>query len=111
MTGRILVSTPDLRPSLTSVLKGLEAIGLLGRVVTTCSINPAHIDWLLRSPFLSQHLGAALNRRQTPPYLVGKVDNIWTREIARSLTSHLASATVTHRVWEWAEKSFDRKVG
>src|SRR5580658_2220470 len=41
MLGTILVSTPDLRPSLQSVLRGLADLNLIGRVVTTISVSPA----------------------------------------------------------------------
>jgi glycosyltransferase involved in cell wall biosynthesis len=106
----VLVSTPDLRPSLFSILQGLEETGLLARVATTVSLSPGQIEVASRIPLVGQHLALLLNRRKTPAFLAGKVDNIWVRELLRSASAKLASPLLTHRIWEWAETTFDRIV-
>ena len=110
MSGRVLVSTPDLRPSLLSILQGFAESGLLARVVTTMSFSPRHIDALSRVPGFGQRLAPALKRRQAPNFLAGKIDSIWSRELVRSASAKIASPAVSHAIWEWAETSFDRIV-
>jgi hypothetical protein len=110
MSGRILVSTPDLRPSLLSILQGLAESGLLARVATTISLSPRQIELLAGMPVIGRRLEPVFKRRETPAFLVGKVDRIWSRELLRNASSKIASPKVTHAIWEWAETSFDRIV-
>ena len=110
MFHQVLVSTPDLRPSLLSILQGLADSGLLARVVTTISLSPRQIELLSRMPLIGRRLGPVLKRRQMPAFLVGKIDRIWSREVLRSASSSIANAKMTHAVWEWAEVGFDRIV-
>jgi glycosyltransferase involved in cell wall biosynthesis len=110
MAASVLVSTPDLRPSLLSILQGLVENGLLARVATTISLSPRQIELFSRIPGLGSRLAQTLARRQTPPFLAGKIDHIWTRELLRNVSARIASPVFTHAVWEWAETSFDRTV-
>lgn len=110
MAARVLVSTPDLRPSLLSILQGLAENGLLARVATTISFSPRQIGLVSRIPGVSQRIAQTLARRQTPPFLSGKLDHIWTRELLRNVSARVASPVFTHAVWEWAETGFDRAV-
>jgi glycosyltransferase involved in cell wall biosynthesis len=110
MSPRVLVSTPDLRPSLLSILQGLADSGLLARVATTISLSQRQTEILSRIPLVGQRLTPALERRQTPAFLAGRVDRIWWRELLRNASSHVANPKMTHAVWEWAETNFDRIV-
>ena len=47
----VLVATPDLRPSLLSILQGLNNSGQLARVVTTLALSDAQLDRLARLPW------------------------------------------------------------
>jgi glycosyltransferase involved in cell wall biosynthesis len=49
-------------------------------------------------------------RRETPEFLVGKVENIWLRELVRNAVSRFSDPKMTHAFWEWAETGFDRIV-
>jgi glycosyltransferase involved in cell wall biosynthesis len=106
----VLVSTPDLRPSLFSILQGLDESGLLAHVATTISFSHEQIETVSRLPVVGQRLAILLKRRQAPAFLADKVDNIWMRELMRSASVKLASRLLTHRIWEWAETTFDRIV-
>jgi glycosyltransferase involved in cell wall biosynthesis len=110
MTGPILVSTPDLRPSLLSVLHGLAERKLIGRVATTISINPAIIGSVARLPWVGPRLAPLLRRREVPAFLDGIVDNIWTGELARNLASRVANEIVTDTTFHWAINRFDEIV-
>ena len=110
MSPRVLVSTPDLRPSLRSILQGLADWGLLTRVATTISLSPRQIEVVSHIPIVGRRLVPALERRQTPAFLAGKVDRIWSRELLRNASSRITNPKVTHTIWEWAETSFDRIV-
>jgi glycosyltransferase involved in cell wall biosynthesis len=110
MTASVLVSSPDLRPSLLSVLEGLAEIGLLQRVVTTLSFDAHRLQQIARIPFMGSRLASALQRRQTPPFLQGKTDAIWLGELVRLIAAKSAGPIATHRIWDWAERRFDRLV-
>lgn len=107
---RILVSTPDLRPSLFSILRGLNESGILERIATTVSFSPQQIKLLAEVPLVGRDLARILKRREAPAFIAGKVDNIWTRELLRILSARIMNPNVTHALWEWAETSFDRIV-
>jgi glycosyltransferase involved in cell wall biosynthesis len=106
----ILVSTPDLRPSLLSVLQGLAERNLIGRVATTISVPPALTRKVARWPLGGRRLASRLRRREVPIFLDGIVDNIWTGELVRNLCSRFAKDTVTDAVFNWATDRFDRTV-
>ena len=106
----MLISTPDLRPSLLSVLHGLAERNLIGRVATTISVNPAlscNISWV---PWAGRRLTTLLRRREIPVYLDGIVDNIWTGELVRNLSSRVVSETVADAIFNWATSRFDNAV-
>ena len=110
MTGPILVSTPDLRPSLQSVLQGLAERNLIGRVATTISIPPSLSCGIARVPWAGPHLAPLLRRREAPAFLDGIVDNIWAGELIRNLSSRVANEIVTDAIFDWATNRFDRTV-
>src|SRR6185503_3015169 len=110
MSSTILVSTPDLRPSLLSVLDGLSQSGLLQRLITTLCLDARQMRRVSTVPVLGPRLAAAVKRRQLPPFLDGKTDTIWLGELVRVVASKSAGPLTTHRVWEWAERRFDRTV-
>lgn len=110
MSHQILVSTPDLRPSLLSILRGIAESGLLGRVATTLALSHRQVEMITNWPFLGPKLAKTIERRELPEFLIDKVDRIWLREFLRNATARLASPNAAHVVWEWAELNFDRVV-
>jgi glycosyltransferase involved in cell wall biosynthesis len=110
MSPRVFVSTPDLRPSLLSILEGLASSGLLAGLATTISLSPRLIERLSNVPVAGRWLAPRLRRNEVPAFLTDKVDNIWCREVVRRVSSRIAASTVTHGVWEWGETNFDRIV-
>jgi glycosyltransferase involved in cell wall biosynthesis len=110
MSARVLVSTPDLRPSLLSVLQGLAETGLLERVVTTLSFDAHRLQQIASIPLLGSRLASALQRRRAPAFLQGKTDTIWLGEFVRLIAAKSVGPIATHRVWDWAERRFDRLV-
>src|SRR5262249_17511827 len=86
----VLVSTPDLRPSLLSVLQGLADNGLLQRVVTTLSFSARRLNRISRVPILGSPIANALQRRQLPAFLEGKTDAIWLGEFVRLIAAKSA---------------------
>jgi glycosyltransferase involved in cell wall biosynthesis len=110
MAGCILVSTPDLRPSLSSVLLGLVERNLVGRVATTISISPSLRCGVSRLPWAGHYLGSLCRRRERPAFLDGLVDNIWSGELIRNVASRVADETVTDSIFNWAIDRFDKTV-
>lgn len=110
MPEHVFVSTPDLRPSLLSILEGLARSGLLARLATTISFSPWLMKRLSMIPVAGRWLAPRLRRNEVPAFLTGKIDNIWGRELVRKVSSRVANPNITHAVWEWAETSFDRIV-
>lgn len=110
MTASVLISAPDLRPSLLSVVQGLADRQLIGRVVTTISVAPELSRKIARMPWVGPHLAPLLRRRERPPFLNGLVDHIWTGELLRNLSARVARETVTDLVFHWAIDQFDRAV-
>jgi glycosyltransferase involved in cell wall biosynthesis len=106
----VLVSTPDLRPSLLSVLPGLAEIGLLQHLVTTLAFESEQIRSISKIPIIGPRLEPALRRRRLPPFLAGKASTIWPAELARLLATKLTAPEIAHGVWNWAERRFDRLV-
>ena len=113
MKNGILVSTLDLRPSLMSVLKGMDEASLLKQVVTTLAIDTDRFAGR-NIKAVCRHLPAGwasgIERRFLPLFLNGKVQTIYLREIVRLLTNKIAGRVLAHRVWLWAELGFDREV-
>lgn len=106
----VFVSTPDLRPSLLSVLEGLVSNGLLARLATTISFSSRSMQRVANTPVAGRWLAPRLGRTEAPAFLSGKIDNIWHREMIRRIVARAGTATMTHEVWEWAETNFDRVV-
>lgn len=106
----ILVSTPDLRPSLQSVLHGLADLNLIGRVATTISISSAVSRGVAGAPWIGRRLAPLLRRRERPAFLEGVVDNIWAGELVRNLVSRAANDTVEDAMFHWAINRFDATV-
>lgn len=109
----ILVSSVDLRPSLSSILEDLSKVSLLARVVTTIAINPDNLfgKFLgIISRFLPAGWASGIKRRVLPDFLRGKVDAICFRELLRLLAGRLGNEFFSQRVWLWAELGFDRRV-
>jgi len=109
----ILVSSTDLRPSLMSILKGLNESSLLKEVVTTVTIDPRRFSGKFISGLsyvFPSSLKKGIDRRIVPEFLQGKVRSFCGREIVRLLASQTRSDVFAHRIWLWAEIGFDREV-
>lgn len=107
----VLVSTPDLRPSLYSILLGLNDNQLLGLLVTTVVLGK-HDSFIsnLITKFLPNSVSTPWLRRTVPDALFDKTRAIPGRELIRILSSKLTNAETTHAVWSWSETEFDAKV-
>jgi len=109
----ILVSSPDLRPSLTSILEGLDEASLLQEVVTTVAIDP-EIFWGKFINGISAVFPSSwrkgIDRRIVPNFLRGKVRTLYWREVFRLLAGRIGNDVFAHRVWLWADLAFDRQV-
>lgn len=106
------MSTPDLRPSLNSILEGLAGDGYLGHLFTTVAFDRTRLSgkaMALMEKALPPGSRSKVRRRRVKSFLEGKVDTYWSREIIRLMASRFLSDTATHIVWEWAEKGFDDK--
>ncbi|MDP2938691.1 MAG: glycosyltransferase family 4 protein [Candidatus Omnitrophota bacterium] len=113
MKSGILVSSVDLRPSLMSILKGLDEAGLLKQVITTVAIDPDSIfgkGIKAICGVLPSNYRRGIDRRFLPDFLKGKTQTLYSRELIRLLLNRLEGGIFTHRVWLWAELGFDRKV-
>ncbi len=110
MTADILVSSPDLRPSLLSVLHGLADRNLIGRVATTIAIPPALSGGVAALPWAGSRFAPLLKRREVPKFLDGMVDNIWAGELLRNLSSRFAGERTTDAIFHWATDRFDHAV-
>jgi glycosyltransferase involved in cell wall biosynthesis len=110
MTADILVSTPDLRPSLLSVLHGLADRKLLGRVATTIAVPPSLSRAAAHVPWAGPRIAPLLRRREVPGFLDGTVDAIWTGELIRNVSSRFAGEMLTDAIYLWAVDRFDRSV-
>jgi len=109
----ILVSSVDLRPSLMSILKGLDESALLKEVVTTVAIDADSIfGRCIRAicSILPSNWKRGIERRFLPNFLRGKVQALYSCEIARLLAKGLGNEAFAHRVWLWAELGFDHQV-
>ena len=108
----ILVSTPDLRPSLLSILPGIERAGLLRRLVTTIGFRrdgPMHRMLAAMGPRAAT-LQGIVERRKLPEYADCEIRTIWGRELVRGVSSRVLPESITHRIWQWAEVGFDQQV-
>ncbi len=113
MENGILVSSVDLRPSLMSILKGLDESALLKQVVTTVAIDPDRafgkcVEAICN--ILPSNWRRGIDQRFLPDFLKGKVQTLYSRELVRLLLNRLEGGTITHYVWLWAELGFDHQV-
>jgi glycosyltransferase involved in cell wall biosynthesis len=109
----ILVSSVDLRPSLSSILEDLSKASLLAKVVTTIAINPDNLfgkSLEAISRFLPRRLASGIKRRFLPDFLKGKVSTIYFPELLRLSVNKLGNEILSQRVWLWAELGFDHRV-
>lgn len=113
MRDGILVSSPDLRPSLMSILKGLCEESLLDGLVTTLAFDRAKACGKIAASvcrILPKKIRSALERRFLPDYFKGRVDTLVYREILRLLAAASGNRILAHRVWLWSELEFDKQV-
>ncbi|HEX4410976.1 MAG TPA: glycosyltransferase family 4 protein [Xanthobacteraceae bacterium] len=110
MTADILVSTPDLRPSLLSILQGLAEHKLLGNVATTIAVPRSLSRAVEHLPWAGSRLAPLLRRREVPGFLDGMVDAIWAGELLRNLSSRFAGEILADAIYLWAVDRFDRSV-
>jgi glycosyltransferase involved in cell wall biosynthesis len=110
MEDGLLVSTPDLRPSLLSIVAGLQEEGYLKRVVTTLAVSQAQRERWSRWPVVGTRLERLLWQRRLPDFLEGKTDCVGARELLRALVARTGRKRLTHVVWKWAEAGFDTTV-
>lgn len=110
MTGCMLISSPDLRPSLHSMLQGLAERSLIGRVTTTISFPAALRCSVEQIPLAGRRLAPLLRRREVPQFLSGIVDNFWFGEAVRNLTSRVSGDVAADSVYHWATRRFDNAV-
>lgn len=109
----ILVSSVDLRPSLSSILEDLSKASLLAKVVTTIAIDPDSLcgkSLEAVSRFLPKRLAGGIKKRFLPDFLKGKLSTICFRELLRLSVKKLGNEILSHRVWLWAELGFDHQV-
>lgn len=110
MEDGLLLSTPDLRPSLLSIVSGLHETGLLKRVVTTLAVSNARREQWARWPVVGSRVMGLPRQRRLPDFLEGKTDCVGTRELVRALVARTGTARLTHVIWKWAETGFDATV-
>lgn len=105
-----MISTPDLRPSLMSILGGLMESDLLDQVVTTFGIHPDTLTRMRRWPVLGARLSRVLGKRVYPVEIAPRLSLYRSREICRLLSARTPFRRLTHRIWHWAELGFDAHV-
>lgn len=113
MKSGILVSSPDLRPSLIGILEDLSKASLLEKLATTVGINPDSLmgrSLQAVSTFLPRHWAGGIRRRFLPDFLKAKVETFYFRELLRLVVSRLGNEILSQRVWLWSELGFDRHI-
>lgn len=111
MNKGIIVSTPDLRPSHYSILQGLDDEGILEKVITTLFFSP-NSSFL---KFMNMIEGVIkvnniFEKRVIPDFLVNKIECYSHPEILRILANKTNNKVLTHKIWKWSEKRFDKYV-
>jgi glycosyltransferase involved in cell wall biosynthesis len=112
MKNGVLVSTQDIRPSLMSVLQGLNDEGYLQRIVT-CGLDPSSFSGKTLKyvgRLGSARFSTAIGRRVLPEFLSHKIDTILFRDLVRILSNKLNQREWEHRIWLWSELGFDKNV-
>lgn len=112
-TAAIILVSPDMRPSVMGVARSLADAGLLQRFVTTVAVgtgNDAALFTYLPEQ-LQKALRARLRGRTIPDYLDVPVETFPSREVINLAGRRAAIGDIAaHRLWEWAETSFDKQV-
>src|SRR5687767_7000710 len=112
-TAPIILVSPDMRPSVIGVARSLVEAGLLQRFVTTVAVgngsDPKLFSYLPAQ--LRRRLRSTFSGRAIPNFLNVPVETFPMREMItlagrRGGISDIAA----HRLWEWAETSFDKQV-
>jgi len=113
MNNGIIISTPDLRPSHLSILKGLDEEELLDKVVTTLFFMPNSTFYKILkvlSENLPLNLNKGIDKRVLPEFLINKTEIYSLGEILRILASKTNNKVLTHKVWKWSEARFDNYI-
>ena len=102
-----------MRPSVMGVAQSLAGAGLLQRFVTTVAVgngsDPALFSYLPGQ--LQKLLRARLSGRTVPDNLNVPVETFPSREIVNLAGRRARIGDIAaHRLWEWAETSFDKQV-
>jgi hypothetical protein len=101
-----MLSSPDLRPSLLSIIAALREADLLDGFVTTFLLDDRRLTHrmlrFLVPPLRAQH-------RQIPESLRGRVHSVMWRELVRAFANRL-SPRFGHKIWWKNETEFDRRV-
>ncbi len=106
----VIMSTPDLRLSLMSILSGLQQVGVLDHVVTTIGISASLLKRRKQWPVFGPPLNKLMSKRVYPDFLHDRMSFYSSREMCRIVSARTGMKRLTHRVWHWAELGFDRHV-
>ena len=109
----IILVSPDMRPSVMGVARSLAEAGLLQRFVTTVAVgngsDPAFFSYLPDQ--LRRRLRSKFSGRTIPDFLNVPVETYPTREMINLAGRRTGVGDIAaHRLWEWAETSFDKQV-
>jgi len=113
MNKSIIISTPDLRPSHMSILKGLDDEGLLDKLITTLFFIPNSPFYKILRAFSDKFpskLNKGIDKRVLPEFLINKTYHYRFGEILRILASKTNNKVLTHQVWKWSSRRFDKYV-
>jgi glycosyltransferase involved in cell wall biosynthesis len=112
--GSVVFVSPDLRPGVEAILKGLDEQGLLNQFVTTLGLVPSgRVDRLLQilPSQLESGLRRIVSRRQLPVDMIARTQTYPFRELIRtSFRRSVGNEIVGDYLWWWAERGFDRAV-
>ncbi|HKO42646.1 MAG TPA: glycosyltransferase family 4 protein [Pyrinomonadaceae bacterium] len=112
-TAPIILVSPDMRPSVMGVARSLVGAGLLQRFVTTVAVGNGNDPGLLTylPEQLQKTLRSKLSGRTIPDYLNVPVETFPSREMINLAGRRAGVGDIAaHRLWEWAETSFDKQV-
>ena len=109
----IILVSPDMRPSVMGVARSLAEAGMLQRFVTTVAVgndsDPALFSYLPEQ--LRRRLRSKFSGRAIPDFLNVPVETFPTREMINLACRRTGVGDIAaHRLWEWAETSFDKQV-
>lgn len=95
------------------VAQSLAQHNLLQRFVTTLAVGKGHQPAFLKylPPNVSQRLTQQLSKRSVPDFLSVPISTVELPEMMNLAARKLGlNQARRHRLWEWAEGSFDRRV-